>query len=51
MMRAMVVSNVLSRREGTALFVPVNPTTDPSGDRVIQSVIRTHGFARARKVL
>ncbi len=51
MMRAMVVSNVLSRREGTALFVPVNPTTDPSGDRVIQSVIRTHGFARIRKVL
>jgi hypothetical protein len=51
MMRAMVVSNVLSRREGTILFVPVNPLTDPSGDRVIQSVIRTHGFARARKVL
>ena len=51
MMRAMVVSNVLSRREGTALFVPVNPTTDPAGDRVIQSVIRTHGFARTRRVL
>jgi hypothetical protein len=51
MMRAMVVSNVLSRREGTALFVPVNPNSDPRGERVIQSVIRTHGFARLRKVL
>ena len=51
MMRAMLVSNVLSRREGNALFVPVNPTSDPSGERVIQSVIKTHGFARMRKVL
>jgi hypothetical protein len=51
MMRAMLVSNVLSRREGTAIFVPVNPTSDPSGERVIQAVIRTHGFAQIRKVL
>ena len=34
MMRALVVSNVLSRREGTTLFVPVNPTADPDGARV-----------------
>ena len=32
MMRALVASNVLARREGTALFVPVNPTTDPGGE-------------------
>jgi sirohydrochlorin cobaltochelatase len=51
MMRALVISNVLSRREGTVLFVPVNPTSDPSGERAIQSVIRTHGLARIRKVL
>jgi sirohydrochlorin cobaltochelatase len=51
MMRAMVISNVLSRREGTVLFVPVNSNTDSSGERVIQSVIRTHGLARIRKVL
>ncbi len=51
MMRGMLVSNVLSRREGTALFVSVNPTTDPNGERVIQSVIRTYAFARLRKVL
>ena len=30
-MRAMVVSNVLARREGTVLFVPVNPASDPDG--------------------
>jgi sirohydrochlorin cobaltochelatase len=34
MMRAMVVSNVLSRREGTVLFVPSNPASDPEGTRV-----------------
>jgi sirohydrochlorin cobaltochelatase len=34
MMRALVVSNVLSRREGTTLFVPVNPLADPEGIRV-----------------
>ena len=31
MMRALVASNVLSRREGTTLFVPVNSVTDPTG--------------------
>ena len=34
MMRALVASNVLARREGTTLFVPVNPETDPGGRRV-----------------
>src|SRR5262245_20439193 len=34
MMRAVVVSNVLSRREGTILFVAVNASQDPSGHRV-----------------
>jgi hypothetical protein len=38
MMRMMVVSNVLSRREGTVLFVPVNPVQDPVGDRVANTV-------------
>jgi sirohydrochlorin cobaltochelatase len=51
MMRAMVVSNVLSRREGTALFVPVNPATDPSGERVVKSLKQVHAFAHERKVL
>ena len=34
MMRALVASNVLARREGTTLFVPVNSDTDPAGHRV-----------------
>ena len=33
-MRALVASNVLARREGTTLFVPVNPVTDEGGHRV-----------------
>jgi hypothetical protein len=37
MMRLLVASNVLTRREGTALFVPVNSATDPEG------------FARSRR--
>jgi sirohydrochlorin cobaltochelatase len=48
MMRAMAVSNVLSRREGTVLFVPVNPTSDPNGETVIRSIAQIRGFYRAR---
>ena len=51
MMRAMVASNVLSRREETVLFVPVNPKNDPDGERVAQSLARVHEFALARNVL
>ena len=51
MMRAQVVSNVLSRREGTALFLPINPAQDPGGNRVVSTTIRSHGFARANGVL
>ena len=40
MMRALVVSNVLSRREGVVLFVPVNPAIDPNGARVAEAVVR-----------
>jgi hypothetical protein len=45
MMRALVVSNVVARREGTILFVPVNPQTDPSGELVAQAVIGVHRLA------
>jgi sirohydrochlorin cobaltochelatase len=38
MMRALVASNVLARREGTVLFVPVNPAADPGGRRVAATV-------------
>ena len=50
MMRALVASNVLSRREGTVLFVPVNPSTDPRGTFVADAVIRTHRCASARGI-
>jgi sirohydrochlorin cobaltochelatase len=49
MMRALVVSNVLARREGTVLFVPIAPSSDPRGERVAATVARIHSFACARK--
>ena len=42
MMRALVVSNVIARREGVVLFVPVNPATDPNGGRVAEAVVRLY---------
>jgi sirohydrochlorin cobaltochelatase len=51
MMRGMVVSNVLARREGTVLFVPINPASDPGGAVVIERMTRIHGFAVARGLL
>ena len=51
MMRALVASNILARREGTTLFVPVNPASDPDGEIVANAVIRTNELASARGVL
>jgi hypothetical protein len=51
MMRTLVATNVLSRREGTVLFVPVNPASDPDGETVAAAVARIHGFATARGIL
>lgn len=51
MMRAVVASNVLSRREGTVLFVPVNPESDPRGGIVSTSVTRAWRLASARGIL
>ena len=48
MMRALVVSNVLSRREGTVLFVPINAASDPRGQRAERALTRIRAFARAR---
>lgn len=50
MMRALVVSNVLARREETTLFVPVNPAQDPKGDRVATIFARVHSLGAARKL-
>jgi len=40
MMRALVVENVLARREGTTLCVPVNAGHDPGGRVVLDAVAR-----------
>ena len=51
MMRGIVVSNVLSRREGTVLFVPIDPARDPGGERVTTCVASIHALAAARRLL
>jgi hypothetical protein len=48
MMRALVTSNVLARREESVLFVPVNPVSDPTGEVVAHSVARVYGWLRTR---
>jgi sirohydrochlorin cobaltochelatase len=50
MMRALVASNVLSRREDTTLFVPVNPSTDRRGTIVADAVERTYRLASERGI-
>ena len=51
MMRALVVSNVLSRREGTTLFVPLNAATDPHGTIAARMFSDVHRCASERSVL
>ena len=51
MMRMLAASNALARREGTALFVAVNPPTDPGGESVVRTLRRVHHFARLKQVL
>ncbi|HEY4354486.1 MAG TPA: hypothetical protein VGN16_01970 [Acidobacteriaceae bacterium] len=51
MMRVMVASNVLCRREGNFIYVPVNPSTDRNGDRVAALLTRAHRVARAQEVI
>jgi len=42
MMRAMVVSNTLCRREGDLIYIPVNPSVDPSGSRIVSLFRRAY---------
>jgi hypothetical protein len=49
-MRALVASNVLARREGTVLYVPVNPDGDPGGETVAIAVAKARAFAALRSV-
>jgi sirohydrochlorin cobaltochelatase len=51
MMRALVAHNVLSRREGTVLLVPVNRATDPDGTLVSNALARVQQLAAARGIL
>jgi len=51
MLRAMVASGVLARREGGVLFAPVNPVQDPTGEWLVRAVLNTHHLASVRKVL
>jgi sirohydrochlorin cobaltochelatase len=51
LMRALVVGNVLARREGTLLFVPINPVSDPTGETVASSLARVHHLASAAGIL
>jgi hypothetical protein len=51
MMRLLVAGNVLTRREGTALFVPVNPASDPGGRAIAGGLARVHRFAAANGIL
>jgi sirohydrochlorin cobaltochelatase len=50
MMRAVVVGNVLSRREGPVLFVAINAVQDPGGHRVSAAAIGAYRLACARGV-
>lgn len=49
LMRALVASNVLARREGTALCLPVDPASDPLGVRVLDALGHVHALALARE--
>lgn len=50
MMRLLIAMNVVARREDQVLFVPVNPATDPAGDRIVAAVVCVSRCARARGV-
>ena len=50
MMRALVASNVLSRREGGVFFVPVNPRSDSGGVRTMRAVALVRRLAASKGV-
>jgi sirohydrochlorin cobaltochelatase len=50
MMRALVAGNVLSRREGSTLLVPLNPDVDPDGAVVSRAVDRVRRLAVVRGI-
>ena len=50
MMRVMVVSNVLCRRENNFIYIPVNSSTDHSGDTITGLIARAHRVAITQSV-
>jgi hypothetical protein len=51
MMRIVMATNVLSRREETTLFVPINPAQDPDGERVASAVATAHRLAKFKGIV
>ncbi len=51
LMRTTSVLNVVSRREGTVLFVPINPATDPEGEIVAESLVLADRLRVAKGVM
>ncbi|MCS7023281.1 MAG: hypothetical protein NZV14_00640 [Bryobacteraceae bacterium] len=51
MMRALVAFNLLSRREGLTLFVPLDPVVDGEGVAVTSAVTAVYELARRRGVI
>lgn len=49
MMRAMVASNILSRREGTVFFVPLDRVRDANGEKAVRTVVHLNGLAPRQK--
>lgn len=47
-MRALVASNAMARREGTTLFVPMNARVDPGGRKVIELTTQIWRHYKAR---
>jgi len=50
MMRVMVASNVLCRREGNFIYVPVNLSMDRNGDRIADLLAHVYRLASAQRV-
>lgn len=51
MMRALIVGNVLARREDRTVLVPLDAARDPDGTRVATAVIHVHRLAVADETL
>ena len=51
LMRALVATNVLSRREDKTLFVPIDLHHDPGGQKTTQALTRLHKLATLRAIL